>query len=280
MMAVLNITPDSFSTTVESLPTKDTLLHQAEQALQGGARILDVGGESTRPGAQAVSKEEELHRVIPVIEALHQAFPEAILSIDTRKSRVAQQAVEAGARWVNDVSGLRYDPQMLDTVGQLYQQFGIYYVLTHSVETPATMQDNPHYPQGVVPAVKAFCTTQAERLMQAGLPATHLLLDPGIGFGKTTEDNLQLLRHLDALVALGHPVLVGTSRKRFLTLGTNTPEPIEREALTAASLAEAVRHGASVVRVHCTQTQGPVIQFLNALYHPEAGTVSLTPRLL
>jgi dihydropteroate synthase len=258
-MAILNITPDSFSDggTLHSL---DRVVKAAQVALQAGADILDIGGESTRPNASVIPAEEELNRVLPAITAVLAAFPQARISIDTRKAMVAQKALKAGAQLVNDVSGFQYDPAMAEVCGQA----GCPVVLMHSQGTPQTMQINPTYPQGVLKGVLHFFERQIERAQQAGVSPENIILDPGFGFGKTLAHNLTLLHQLDALKTLGFPILAGTSRKSFLTLGTHDLPPVERDALTAASLAMAIERGATYVRVHNPATQVPVVRLIEA----------------
>ncbi|MFN7015720.1 MAG: dihydropteroate synthase [Fimbriimonadales bacterium] len=244
VMGVLNATPDSFYDGGR-YTTLEAALARAEQMLAEGADILDIGGESTRPGSQPVPEEEEIRRVIPLVEAIASRFPEATLSVDTTKSRVAQLALSAGACIVNDISGATFDPRMLEVTAQA----GALIVLMHIKGTPQTMQQNPTY-DDVVAEVKATLHAHAQRALQAGIPHERIWLDPGIGFGKTVQHNLQLLRGLPELAALGFPVLVGTSRKSFIghILGGLPPE--ERLEGTLATLALAVAWGADIVRVH------------------------------
>lgn len=243
VMGVLNVTPDSFYDGGRHSSTETAIRH-ARQLIAEGADILDIGGESTRPGSEPVPSEEELSRVIPVIEAIASESDIAI-SIDTFKSTTAREALRAGAHIVNDISGMRFDPQMLDVAAQT----GAGVVLMHIQGTPKTMQQNPHY-EDVVQEVKEYLAGCAELARQAGIPAKHIWVDPGIGFGKTPEHNLQLLRNLSELRSLGYPLLVGTSRKSFIgkILGDLPPE--ERLEGTLATLALAVREGADIVRVH------------------------------
>lgn len=259
IMGVLNTTPDSFYdggryTTLESA------LARAEQMLAEGADILDIGGESTRPGSDPVPEAEEIRRVIPVIEAIHARYPNAVLSVDTTKSRVAALALQAGACIVNDISGMTFDPQMPEVVARA----GALVVLMHIKGTPKTMQLNPTY-DDVVAEVRATLAAHAARAQQAGIPREHIWIDPGIGFGKTVEHNLQLLRALPQLKALGYPVLIGTSRKSFIghILGGLPPE--ERLEGTIATLALAVAWGADIVRVHDVQAAVRAVKVADAL---------------
>ena len=263
IMAILNVTPDSFSDGGR-LETVVDALRAAEHALAVGAEILDIGGESTRPGAEIVDAESEIERVVPVITAIRRRFPHALLSIDTRKSQVAKAALEAGANWINDVSGLQYDPHMADVVAQQ----GATLVLMHSQGTPQTMQKNPDYPQGVVRSVFEFFEQQVAIALQAGISKDSLILDPGLGFGKTVAHNMELMRQMSTFHALDVPLLVGTSRKSFLTLGHRDIGVDEREALTAVSVAWAVQQGAAYVRVHDVETHAPVIRLAESLLTP------------
>ncbi|WP_303673846.1 dihydropteroate synthase [Vampirovibrio chlorellavorus] len=268
IMAILNVTPDSFSDG-GALRSLDQVVQAAQEALQAGADILDIGGESTRPNATTISPQAESDRVLPAIRAILEAFPRACISIDTRKAMVAEQALKAGAQMVNDVSGFQYDPAMAEVCGQA----GCPVVLMHSQGTPETMQHNPCYPHGVLQAVLQFFERQIDRAQQAGISRHNIILDPGFGFGKTLTHNLTLLHQLDTLKTLGLPILAGTSRKSFLTLGQQTILPIERDALTAASLAMAIERGAKYVRIHNPATQVPVIRFIEA-------TRGVTPEVL
>lgn len=259
VMGILNATPDSFYDGGR-YTTLEAALARAEQMLAEGADILDIGGESTRPGSDPVPEAEELRRVVPLIEAIHARHPDAILSVDTTKSRVAELALQAGACIVNDISGMTFDPRMPAVVAQA----GALAVLMHIKGTPKTMQQNPTY-DDVVAEVRATLESHAQRAMQVGIPREHIWIDPGIGFGKTVEHNLQLLRGLPQLKALGYPVLVGTSRKSFIghLLGGLPPE--ERLEGTLATLALAVAWGADIVRVHDVQAAVRAVKIADAL---------------
>ncbi len=259
-MAILNLTPDSFSDGGR-FHSLDQLLTEAGQALDLGVKILDVGGESTRPGATTLPLEEEFNRVIPAIEALHRNFPNACISIDTRKSEIAKAALNAGASIVNDVSGLTFDPNMASIVAQTACPV----ILMHHQGTPETMQLNPTY-EDVMGEISQFFYQQVAYATEAGIHSNNIILDPGFGFGKTLAHNLELMRRLPELVSIGFPILVGTSRKSFLTLGdTNIPVD-QRECLTAASLAIAAQSGVKFVRIHNPATQMPVINWLSQVY--------------
>jgi dihydropteroate synthase len=241
-MGIVNVTPDSFSDGGLFLEADAAVEHGAALA-EDGAAILDVGGESTRPGAAPVSDEEELRRVLPVVERL--AALGHRVSIDTSKLAVARRALDAGASIVNDVSAFRFDPGLADLVADR----GSHCVLMHMLGDPRTMQQDPRY-DDVVSEVKAFLEERLAFATSEGVPEERVWLDPGIGFGKTVDHNLELLRRLDEIVAIGRPVVVGTSRKTFLgRLAGGKPEG-ERLAGTVATTVIAFERGASVFRVH------------------------------
>lgn len=240
IMGILNVTPDSFSGDAV-FHDVDAAVARAEAMVRHGADLIDVGGESTRPGADAVPTDEELRRVIPVIEKL--APMPVPVSIDTRKPEVAGAAIAAGASLVNDVNALRVGG-MLDCLGA--SAAGV--VLMHMQGDPQTMQQNPHY-DDVVGDVANFLRARAQAAHVAGIMHDRIAVDPGIGFGKTLDHNLELLRRLDEIVALGYPVLVGTSRKRFIGQLTGA-EVNHRTWGTAATVALAISRGAAVLRVH------------------------------
>jgi dihydropteroate synthase len=239
-MGVVNVTPDSFSDGGKYLNADAAVAH-GEELVRDGADILDVGGESTRPGAEAVGVEEELARVGPVVEGLAGV---ATVSIDTSKARVAEVALDAGAGIVNDVTALRGDPEMAG----LCAEQGAGLVLMHMLGDPRTMQKDPVY-EDVVADVKAFLAERLEVAVAAGVDAEKVWLDPGVGFGKTLEHNLELLRRLGELRELGRPLVVGTSRKSFI--GKVDGSGVEdRLGGTIASSVLAAAEGADVLRVH------------------------------
>ena len=240
VMGILNITPDSFH--AASRVAVDDVLRKAEGMVNDGAAILDVGGLSTRPGSKEIAVEEELDRVLPAIERLAKAFPDVIISIDTYRSEVARAAVGAGAGMVNDIGAGLLDPEMLRTVAQLH----VPYVLMHMQGTPATMQKDPQYAD-VVKEVVLFLSERLNAARSAGI--ADAIIDPGFGFGKTTDHNFALLRGISSLKGLGVPVLAGLSRKRMINevLGT-TPD----QALNGTSVLNtlALLKGADILRVH------------------------------
>jgi dihydropteroate synthase len=240
-MGVLNVTPDSFSDGGEWFSFADAVAHGRELVAQGAA-ILDVGGESTRPGAAPVPEDEELRRVVPVVEALAGT---ATLSVDTSKLAVARAAVDAGATYVNDVTAFRAAPEMAALVAER----GCECCLMHMLGEPRTMQENPRY-DDVVDDVKAFLEERAAFAVGEGIAQERIAVDPGIGFGKTLEHNLELLRRLDEIAALGFEVVIGTSRKSFLGRLTGRDDPHDRVAATVATTVLALERGATVFRVH------------------------------
>lgn len=247
-MGVLNATPDSFyagSRTAHRVAA----LQRATDMMAEGADVLDIGGESTRPGAEPVSAATELERVLPILDAIHDQWPSTPLSIDTQKAEVALRALEHGASLVNDVSALRADPGMVDVISS----FQCPVVLMHMQGNPQTMQSKPHY-TNVVDEIRQFFEERIAFLSLHHISQDRIILDPGIGFGKTVEHNLLLIKNLSQLTALGYPVLIGVSRKGFIgkLLGTND-EPLIAEERLEGSLAAAlwaVEQGAKGLRVH------------------------------
>jgi len=242
IMGILNVTPDSFSDGGEWFEFGEAVEHGRALVAEGAA-ILDVGGESTRPGAAPVPIDEELRRVVPVIRALREAG--AQLSVDTAKLTVAEAAVEAGATFVNDVTAFRHEPEIAGFVAD----HDCDCCLMHMLGEPRTMQDDPRY-DDVVDDVRAFLEERAEFAVAEGVREERIMVDPGIGFGKTLDHNLELLRRLDEIVALGFPVMVGTSRKSFLGRLTGRDDPHDRIAATVATTVLALERGATVFRVH------------------------------
>ena len=243
VMGVVNVTPDSFSDGGRYLDPAAAVAHGLGLEREGAA-MLDIGGESTRPGASSVPVAEELRRVLPVIEGLISSATHAQISIDTSKAPVAAQALDAGATLVNDVTALRGDPEMAGLIAGR----GVDCCLMHMLGEPRTMQRDPHY-DDVVSDVKAFLEARIAAALAAGIHEERIMVDPGIGFGKTLEHNLELLRRLEEIVALGRPVVIGTSRKSFLGRITGR-EVDERVPGTIATNVLAYERGARVFRVH------------------------------
>ena len=266
VMGILNVTPDSFSDGGRLYSVRDgvdlsAVLAHADAAIEQGADILDVGGESTRPGAQSVSVEGELARVIPVVEAL--AGRATIVSVDTRHWQVAEAAVAAGADMINDVSGGR-DPRMLQTIAAS----NVGYVLMHMQGEPQTMQKAPHY-HDVVAEVRGFLDTQVHACVAAGISADRIAIDPGFGFGKSQAHNLCLLAGLSALADLGCPIVAGLSRKSLL--GAITGRAVdERLASSVAAAMLAVGEGAAIVRVHDVGATVDALKVMHAVRDAQA----------
>lgn len=259
IMGILNVTPDSFYSG-SRLDGETAVLQRAEQMLADGADILDIGGESTRPGAGAVTTEEEIRRVAPAIEAVKKEFPHCIVSIDTYHAETAQAAIAAGADIINDVTALTGD----DKMAQAAADAKVPVVLMHMRGTPKTMQQNCVYAD-VVTEVAAYLVQRAEELAQLGIGAEKIILDPGIGFAKNTAQNLELLQGLDALTGLGYPVLLAASRKTVIgeTLGSLPPQ--ERLEGTIALSCQAVYAGAQMVRVHDVKENTRAVRMLEAV---------------
>lgn len=244
IMGILNVTPDSFSDGGR-FNRVDAAISQAELMLAEGADILDIGGESTRPGSEPVPAEVQIRRVVPVIAAIHATHPSVPISIDTTSAEVAVAALQAGAAIINDISGGVADSNMLDMAAD--RQVPI--ILMHIQGTPKTMQDNPHY-DDVVAEVCEVLQRRTDAALAAGIKAENLAIDPGIGFGKRKQDNIDLLAHLSRFVAMGYPVLLGTSRKRFMGSICNVDQPSELVTATAVTTALGVMAGVKMFRVH------------------------------
>ena len=254
IMGILNITPDSFSGDgiLKESDVLDAALRQAENMLSDGADILDVGGESTRPGAQLVSIQQELERVIPVVEALHKRF-DVPISIDTYKADVAEAAIQVGASWLNDVWGLHADPRLAEVAAKANTPI----VLMHNRSKPSQAELQQHLGgryigvpyQNLLEDVKKELLESVTLAHTAGIKDEQIILDPGIGFGKTVEQNLELINRLDEIRTLGYPLLLGVSRKSFIGYTLNLP-PEERLEGTAAACAIGILRGANILRVH------------------------------
>ena len=257
VMGVLNVTPDSFSDGGRWFDHRAAIDH-AREMVGHGADLLDIGGESTRPGAEPVPEEEELRRVLPVIEAVVKET-DVPISIDTRKASVARRAVEAGALIVNDTGGEEADPEMPAVAAET----GAGIVFMHSRGTPATMRNLTDYTD-VVTDVARFLKDAAGRLIEAGVTRESIVLDPGFGFAKNADQNLELLDRLDEIIAIGYPVLAGTSRKSFIGAVLDLPED-QRVEGTAATVAWAMSRGAHIVRVHDVEPIVRVVRMSQAI---------------
>lgn len=244
IMGVLNVTPDSFSDGGAFLDTDAAIAHGRQMAAEG-AELIDIGGESTRPGSEPTLPAEQIRRVVPVIAGLRSAGVLLPISIDTQSAEVAEAALGAGANIVNDISALRSDPRMAGCCAAC----GAAVVLMHMQGSPRTMQQAPTY-SDVVAEVTAFLRDRIDFACRAGVDRARIMVDPGLGFGKTYEHNLMLLRSLDALARLDRPILVGPSRKAFLGRITGESDPAGRDIATAAAIALCAAQGAQIVRVH------------------------------
>jgi dihydropteroate synthase len=257
IMGILNVTPDSFSDGGQ-FTDFDAAIAYALKMCEDGADIIDIGGESTRPGAEQISETDEVNRVIPLVEHLAQE-PGMLISVDTYKAGVAKKALDAGARMVNDISGLRFDPDMAPLIAET----GVPVVLMHIKGTPRDMQKDPHYEDVVGEVIEALYESM-EIALQAGVREEQIIVDPGIGFGKRLQDNLDILKHLREFKVLGRPVLLGTSRKSFI--GTILDLPVEdRLEGTAATVSTAIINGAQIMRVHDVREMVHVARMTDAV---------------
>lgn len=257
IMGVLNVTPDSFSDGGKYL-SKDKAIEHAHRMIEAGAQIIDIGGESTRPGSEGVGEIEEIARVMPVLEELVKFAP--MVSIDTTKFEVAKEAVRLGAGIINDVSGLQYDPRLAD----LAAVSGAGLVVMHMQGTPRSMQEAPKY-RSVVQDIREFFIEKAALAESRGVKAEQIILDPGIGFGKSLEDNIEIFRHLDEFVNMGFRVLVGASRKSMIR--DLTGAPVDRRlggSLAVACMAAA--KGAHIIRVHDVFETAQAIHVFNEVW--------------
>jgi dihydropteroate synthase len=260
-MGVLNVTPDSFSDGGRFFDSQGAIDHGLQMA-EEGADIIDVGGESSRPGSDTLPLDEELKRIIPVIEGLVYRLPIPI-SIDTYKAEVAEQAIEAGAQMINDISGLRFDAQM----SAVAARYDTPLIIMHIKGIPKTMQQAPSY-QDVMGEIIAYLREGIESAEQAGVDPHQVVVDPGIGFGKRVEDNLVILNRLDALNILERPILIGTSRKAFI--GAVLDQEVgERMIGTLATVAVSALKGAHIVRVHDVAPVRQTIDMVDAIINPE-----------
>ncbi len=243
IMGILNVTPDSFSDGGD-YHVLDKAIAQAENMIAEGADIIDIGGQSTRPGAEQITVTEELNRVIPIVEALRKRS-DVIISVDTTRAEVAQKAIEAGADLINDISGATFDSNMLSVIANLEVPI----ILMHIKGTPVNMQSMTNY-QDLIKEVKDFLLERIEIALKLGIKKEHLIIDPGIGFAKNYEQNITILRNIASFKQLGYPVLIGTSRKSFIGQILQQPQPKDRVWGTAGSCSYAIVQGADILRVH------------------------------
>ncbi|MFP5268978.1 dihydropteroate synthase [Coleofasciculus sp.] len=259
LMGVLNVTPDSFSDGGE-FNTPEAALTQAQRLVDAGVDILDIGGQSTRPGSEEVSEAAELQRVLPVIKAVRSSLSVPI-SVDTTRASVAKAAVAVGADMVNDISGGTFDPDMFPVVAQLRVPI----ILMHIRGTPQTMQKLTDY-HNIIDEIYQFLEGQIRAAINAGIVRSRLIIDPGIGFAKTAEQNVQLLQQLSAFRYLGVPILVGVSRKSFIGRILNQPDPKQRVWGTAAACCAAIASGSDILRVHDVSEMHDVCRVADAIW--------------
>jgi dihydropteroate synthase len=270
VMGIMNVTPDSFSGDgiIARGDAVDIAVDQAREFLSCGADILDVGGESTRPGSAPVDADEEMGRVIPVIDALRKNFPEALISIDTYKSQVAEEAIKSGTHFINDVWGLRAD----ENLAHVAAKYNAPVILMHNRSNPASVEvreklggayAGAEY-QNLVEDVKRELVESINIARRANIAESHILLDPGIGFGKTREHNLELINRLDEIRDLGYPILLGTSRKSFIGFTLDLPAD-QRVEGTAATVAVGITRGADIIRVHDVKEMARVAKMTDAV---------------
>jgi dihydropteroate synthase len=258
IMGILNVTQDSFSDGGLYFD-KSAAISRAIQMVEEGADFIDIGGESTRPGSEPVPEEEEIRRTIPVIGTLVKEISVPI-SIDTYKSRVANRALEAGASMVNDVSGLRFDPDMPDVIA--YHDVPV--VIMHIKGTPKDMQQNPVY-EALIPEIMEYLREGIRIAAKAGIKEDKIIIDPGIGFGKTFEHNLDIIRNLSEFTSLGKPILIGPSRKAFIGKVLGDLPPTDRLEGTAAAVAISIFNGANIIRVHDVKEMVHVAKVADAI---------------
>ncbi len=271
IMGVLNVTPDSFSDGGQ-YTTVDRALRRVEQMVKAGVDLVDVGGESSRPGAVPVSEEEELRRVMPVIQAIRKRFPALPISVDTTKYRVAAEALAAGAQMINDISGLRFEPRFV----ALAAEYDAGLILMHMQGTPQTMQQNPRY-ENVVAEVYHFLQQQIRKAQQGGV--RRIYADVGIGFGKTVEHNLELLRHLDSFQTLGVPLVLGISRKSLFRHLLHIEKAVDRDVPTLAMHLLLLRFSppVAIIRVHAVELLSMARRLWEVLYESTGKTLAEQP---
>jgi dihydropteroate synthase len=258
VMGVLNVTPDSFSDGGRFAATGSAVA-QAEKLAADGADLIDIGGESTRPGSERVDPQEQIRRIVPVLQAAAPRLP-VVWSVDTRLGEVASAAIQAGAHIINDISAGRDDPRIL----RLAAERKLPLILMHMQGEPQTMQVNPSY-ANVIEEVKSFLAERIKAAQSAGVNPNRILLDPGIGFGKNVNHNLTLIREMNQLTELGRPLVIGTSRKGFIGVISGEPQPSQRLFGTAATVAWSIANGAAIVRVHDVEPMLKVVRVIRAI---------------
>ncbi len=263
IMGILNVTPDSFSDGGQYF-TKEDAVSRVSEMIREGADIIDIGGESSRPGALLVPEEEEAKRVLPVIEEISKKLPDVIISVDTRKSNIAYKALEAGAHIINDISALRFDEKMLEVV----KKYSAGVILMHMKGEPATMQNNPVY-NDVLAEIKQFFDERISFCTKGGIQRGNIAIDPGIGFGKTTLHNLKLIANLNTFTDFKLPIVMGLSRKRFIGELTERTIPAERLYGTIAGNLFAYLKGANIIRVHDVKAVCEAVKVFYAIMKEE-----------
>ena len=258
VMGIMNLTPDSFHP--QSRIPGERAAERAAEMLAQGAAIIDIGAESTRPGSDPISAEEELDRLLPALQTVRSAFPDAILSADTYKGKVARAAIRCGADIINDISGFGLDPDILDAVAESEAP----YILSHIRGTPKDMQQNPHY-DALLREMLDYFDQKLDILVQKGVSRDRIILDPGIGFGKRLEDNLGILRRIDAFTGFGRPLCVGHSRKGFIARSLQSDAPEDRTAGTQAVTAYCTMRGVSILRVHDIRENAATIAMIGKI---------------
>ncbi len=256
IMGILNVTPDSFSDGGKFLDPKNAVEH-AKKMIQAGADIIDIGGESTRPFSKEVNPEQEIQRVIPVVQKIRESDGLIPLSIDTRHSQVAIEALKAGADIINDISGLEWDKKMPAVAAET----GVPVVIMHSLSSPETMQENPVYKENVVDSVYKDLCGKVQKALNSGIKPENIIIDPGIGFGKTLEHNLELIKRIEEFKSSGYPLLVGVSRKSVISGILDVPEQ-EREEANIALNSYLVSKGVNIIRVHDVQKHHRAVKVL------------------
>jgi dihydropteroate synthase len=256
MMGILNVTPDSFSDGGKHFD-KDNAVNYGLQLLDDGADILDIGGESTRPGAEPVGDEEELNRILPVIKSILAVRSDTVISVDTTKPLVAEEALKSGAQIINDISGLTLNPGLLNVV----KKYNASVIIMHMKGNPRTMQENPEY-ENLIQEVYDFLFMQSQKAVREGI--NNIFIDPGIGFGKTVDHNFEIIKRIEDFKSLGFPLVIGNSRKSFIGKTLNL-KPEERDSASALVNAVSIKNGAKIIRTHNVKYGVQTIKLLNKL---------------
>ena len=257
-MGIVNVTPDSFSDGGKFF-TLESAYEHSKKLIKDGADIIDIGGESSRPGSKSISSEKELERTIPLISKIRSNFPRTVISIDTTKSEVAEQAILSGANIVNDISGLSFDDNMVKVVSK----YSVPLVVMHMQGKPETMQDAPYY-NNLIEDIKSFFEEKIRYVTRFGVQKNRIILDPGIGFGKSYKDNFKLINQLEKFNVFKLPILIGPSRKSFIGIALNE-EPESRLEGTLAAVAAGILRGAKIVRVHDVKQIGKVAKIIDLI---------------